>query len=119
MHVYGKKTQYQKTEDNHRNCRDGRDGLDCSENPEYQGVQHPCLQDCHHIPVILVGSDYWQGLIDWFHDTLVTAGTIAAADLQLYQVIDTPEDVVNAIFDYYEHKGFEPSEQEREKLLDL
>lgn len=71
------------------------------------------------IPIILVGSDYWQGLIDWFRDTLVTAGTIAADDLKLCQVIDTPEDVVNAIFDYYEHKGFEPSEQEREKLLDL
>ena len=71
------------------------------------------------IPIILVGSAYWSGLINWFRDTLVAAGTIAAGDLKLFQIIDTPEDVVNAIFDYYEHKGFEPSEQEREKLLDL
>lgn len=71
------------------------------------------------IPIILVDSGYWQGLIDWFRATLVRSGTIAADDLKLFQVIDEPEDVVNAIFDYYEHKGFEPSEQEREKLLDL
>ncbi len=50
-------------------------------------------------------------------NTLVGEGTISAADLDLFQVIDTPQEVVNAIFDYYEHKGFEPSEQE--KLLEL
>jgi hypothetical protein len=71
------------------------------------------------IPIILVGGTFWRGLIDWFRDTLVAEGTISAGDLDLFQVIDTPQDVVNAIFDYYEHKSFEPSEKEREKLLEL
>ena len=71
------------------------------------------------IPIILVGSDFWQGLIDWFRDRLVTAGTISAEDLDLFQVKNEPREVVDAIFDYYEHKGFEPSAQEQEKLLEL
>jgi uncharacterized protein (TIGR00730 family) len=71
------------------------------------------------IPIILVGTDFWSGLIDWFRDTLVRQGTIAAGDLKLFQVLDDPQDVVNAIFDYYENKSFEPSEKEQEKLLEL
>ena len=71
------------------------------------------------IPIILVGSDFWQGLIDWFGETLVTAGTISAEDLDLFMIRDEPRAVVDAIFDYYEHKSFEPSAQEQEKLLEL
>jgi uncharacterized protein (TIGR00730 family) len=71
------------------------------------------------IPIILVGSRFWHGLIEWFRNTLVTEGTISADDLELFQVIDSPKEVVDAIFDYYEHKSFEPSEQEQEKLLEL
>ncbi len=71
------------------------------------------------IPIILVGTRFWSGLIDWFRDTLVPEGTISEADLELFQVIDQPQEVVDAIFDYYEHKSFEPSEQEQEKLLEL
>ena len=71
------------------------------------------------IPVILVGTEFWTGLIDWFRDTLVSAGTIAADDLKLFQILNDPQEVVDAIFDYYEHKSFEPSAQEQEKLLEL
>jgi uncharacterized protein (TIGR00730 family) len=71
------------------------------------------------IPIILVGSDFWSGLIDWFRSTMVTAGTISAKDLDLFQIRDEPRAVVDAIFDYYEHKSFEPSAKEQEKLLEL
>lgn len=71
------------------------------------------------IPVILVHRPFWQGLLDWFADTLVAEETIAEEDLDLYQVLDTPEEIVDAIFDYYEHRGFAPSPEEREMLLDL
>jgi hypothetical protein len=71
------------------------------------------------IPVILVQSAYWRGLVDWFRDTLVNEGMIDAADLGLIQVIDRPEDVVEAIFQHYETRGFEPSGKEREILLNL
>ncbi|WP_297528178.1 TIGR00730 family Rossman fold protein [Thiohalobacter sp.] len=71
------------------------------------------------IPIILVGSDFWKGLVDWFRDTLVTAGTISPEDLDLFRILDEPAEVVDAIFDYYESRGFEPSAEEQEILLDL
>ncbi|WP_127478701.1 TIGR00730 family Rossman fold protein [Sulfurivermis fontis] len=71
------------------------------------------------IPIILVHSPFWNGLIDWFRDTLVAEKTISPEDLDLFQVLDHPQDVVNAIFSHYEHRGFEPSAEEREILLDL
>lgn len=71
------------------------------------------------IPIILVGSDYWAGLVEWFKNTLVAEGAIGAEDLGLFQVLDEPEEVVEAIFRYYEHRGFEPSAEEKEILLDL
>jgi len=71
------------------------------------------------IPVILVQASFWEGLIDWFKSTLVEEGTISASDLDLFRVIDQPQKVVNAIFDYYENRGFEPSVAEQEMLLNL
>ncbi len=71
------------------------------------------------IPIILVHSPFWNGLIDWFRATLVAEKTISPEDLDLFQVLDEPQDVVNAIFNHYEHRGFEPSAEEREILLDL
>ena len=52
------------------------------------------------IPIILVGGEFWQGLLDWMRDKLVGEGMIAASDLDLMQVIDEPEAIVEAIFDY-------------------
>jgi hypothetical protein len=71
------------------------------------------------IPIILVHEPYWRGLVEWFKDTLVQEGTIDAADMDLIQIINEPKDVVNAIFKYYETRGFEPSPAEREMLLSL
>ncbi|TXF13756.1 TIGR00730 family Rossman fold protein [Pelomicrobium methylotrophicum] len=71
------------------------------------------------IPIILVHAPFWRGLLDWFRTTLVTEGMINAEDLNLVQVIDEPEKVVEAIFDYYATRGFSPSEKEREMQLNL
>ena len=71
------------------------------------------------IPIILVQSDYWQGLLDWFKDSLLKDGTISPEDLDIVQVIDDPSEVVKAIFDFYEGRTFEPSSEEQEKLLEL
>ena len=71
------------------------------------------------IPVILMESGFWKGLIDWMRDKLVAEGMIGADDLDLIQVIDEPQDVVNAVFDFYEKRGFEPSATERESMLYL
>ncbi|MDH3319483.1 MAG: TIGR00730 family Rossman fold protein [Betaproteobacteria bacterium] len=71
------------------------------------------------MPIILMHSPYWRGLIDWIRDRLVGEAMIDAADADLLQVIDEPRAVVDAIFSYYEKRGFEPSAQEREVLLNL
>ncbi len=71
------------------------------------------------IPIVLVGSEFWSGLLDWFTDAMVKEGTISPEDLDLVMVCDDPQDVVNAIFDHYEDRGFEPSAAEQEVLLEL
>ena len=55
------------------------------------------------IPIILVGGEFWRGLIDWMRDKLVGEGMISATDLELMQIIEQPEAIVEAIFDYYEN----------------
>ena len=72
-----------------------------------------------NIPIILVNEPFWRGLLDWFENTLVTAGTISAEDMDLIKLIDDPEEIVKAIFDHYEDRDFEPSEEEREILSQL
>ena len=71
------------------------------------------------IPIILMNSEFWQGLLDWFRDTLCKAGAISAKDLDLIQVCDEPQEIVDAIFSHYESRGFEPSSEEWQKLLEL
>lgn len=71
------------------------------------------------IPIILMQADYWRGLLDWFREKLVAENMIAPDDLDLIQVIDEPEAVVDAIFKYYERRGFLPRPEEHELLLNL
>jgi uncharacterized protein (TIGR00730 family) len=71
------------------------------------------------IPVILMGTSFWQGLIDWMRGTLVSEGMISAADMDLIRVIDDPKEVVDAIFDFYQARGFYATQQEREATLYL
>jgi len=71
------------------------------------------------IPIILINESFWSGLLDWFKNSMLTAGTIAKEDLDLIQICETPDEVLKTIFDYYEHRGFEPSAEEQEILLEL
>jgi uncharacterized protein (TIGR00730 family) len=71
------------------------------------------------IPVILVGGDFWRGLLAWMEDKLVGEGMISPDDMHLMQMIDEPEAIVDAIFRFYENRGFVPTREEREKMLNL
>jgi len=71
------------------------------------------------IPLILVGSEFWGGLLGWFRERLVAEKMINPADIHLLQVIDEPEAVVAAIFDHYETRGFGPQPDEQELVLNL
>ncbi|MGF1429429.1 TIGR00730 family Rossman fold protein [Kitasatospora sp. LaBMicrA B282] len=48
-------------------------------------------------PVILFGSAYWSGLVDWLRDTLVAEGKASPADLELFQVTDEIDDVLKIL----------------------
>ncbi len=71
------------------------------------------------MPIILVCSDFWHGMLGWFQQVLIAENMISPEDMDLIQVIDEPHQVVNAIFRYYETRGFEPSAAEREIQLNL
>ncbi len=44
-------------------------------------------------PVVLVGKDYWSGLIGWIRQTMLTEGNISPEDLDLMHIVDEPEEV--------------------------
>ncbi len=71
------------------------------------------------IPLILVCSDFWGGMIEWFKDRLVAEGMVDPEDMSLIQLIDEPQEVVNAIFKHYEGRPFGPLPNEHELLLNL
>jgi uncharacterized protein (TIGR00730 family) len=51
-------------------------------------------------PVILVGRDYWSGLLAWIRETLVARGAIAASDLELVTLTDDPDEVIRIVRAY-------------------
>jgi uncharacterized protein (TIGR00730 family) len=56
------------------------------------------------IPVILVGREFWQGLLDWMKKDFAGRKYILPKDLSLFQVKETPQEVVHAIQSFYKHK---------------
>ena len=71
------------------------------------------------MPIVLVGTTFWSGLLEWMRSTLLAEGMIGPADLDMMRIVDDSDSVVNAIFDFYEARGFEQSATDREKLLYL
>jgi uncharacterized protein (TIGR00730 family) len=51
-------------------------------------------------PLILMGSEYWSGLIEWMKNTMLKDGKILPADMELLQIVDEPEEVVKLIKKY-------------------
>jgi uncharacterized protein (TIGR00730 family) len=66
------------------------------------------------IPVILVGTSFWAGLLAWFRSQLVRDGMIAEKDMELVQVIDEPSNVVDAIFAFYEAQDLAPPDSPKQ-----
>ncbi len=60
-------------------------------------------------PIILVGKDYWQGLFDWIRDVLLKNNNINEEDLDLITLVDTPEEAVNAIDEFYAQFHLSPN----------
>jgi uncharacterized protein (TIGR00730 family) len=71
------------------------------------------------MPIVLVGSRFWDGLLGWMRETVLAEGMISPGDIELMRVVDDSDSVVNAIFDFYEARGFAQSATDRERLLYL
>jgi hypothetical protein len=71
------------------------------------------------IPVILMGSAFWAGLVEWIKTTLVDEKVINPEDVDLFKVIDDPQGVVDAIFDHYADRSFFPSPDEKALEMSL
>ena len=65
------------------------------------------------IPVILVGTTFWHGLLQWMREQMAESGLIHPEDLDLVQLMDEPARIVDAIFAFYEGREIVPTETER------
>ncbi|HRO45665.1 TIGR00730 family Rossman fold protein [Agriterribacter sp.] len=61
------------------------------------------------MPMVLVGRKYWQGLINWLEDVMLVEGNINPEDLALFEIVDTSEEVVNYMLDYYRTRQLAPN----------
>ncbi|WP_234571759.1 TIGR00730 family Rossman fold protein [Rhodohalobacter sp. 614A] len=61
------------------------------------------------IPIVLIGTEYWQGLIDWIKDKLVQNGYIHENDLDLFYLTNDVDEAVKHICDFYEDKEPKPN----------
>jgi uncharacterized protein (TIGR00730 family) len=52
-------------------------------------------------PIVMVGKKYWKGLVDWIKKVLIEERMVSPHDMDLFTVVDTPEDAVKAIDEFY------------------
>lgn len=53
------------------------------------------------MPIVLMGSDYWKGFLDWFKECLVGQGKISPEDMDLFEVTDDPQRVLDIVVDWW------------------
>jgi len=52
-------------------------------------------------PIILVGKDYWSGLVDWLQETIAAQGRMSQSDFDLFRIVDTAEEARDKIMEYH------------------
>ncbi|MEM6734695.1 MAG: TIGR00730 family Rossman fold protein [Bacteroidota bacterium] len=61
-------------------------------------------------PIVLVGKEYWQGLVDWLKETMLYAEeNISESDLDFFQMVDTATEAVQVIDDFYNKYNLSPN----------
>lgn len=63
----------------------------------------------HTFPIILVGTEFWKGLLDWIKNTMLEAGNISPRDLDLIKLVDTEDQVVEIIDAFYRERNLSPN----------
>lgn len=61
-------------------------------------------------PIILVGSEFWSGMLDWIKETLLKENNnISSKDLELIKIADTKEDVMDILEEFHNNYEFSPN----------
>lgn len=60
-------------------------------------------------PIVLVGKDFWDGLVNWFKKELLSNQLISENDLNIFHVVDTVEDAVKIIENFYNKYALKPN----------
>lgn len=60
-------------------------------------------------PIVLMGKDYWGGLVDWIKYTMVKTGTISEKDLDLFHLTDSDEEAASIIYNFYQEHKLKPN----------
>lgn len=60
-------------------------------------------------PIVMVGKEYWQGLIEWIKKRVLEAENIKEEDLEIFQVVDTAEEAVGVIDSFYKKYALKPN----------
>ena len=60
-------------------------------------------------PIVLVGKQYWKGLTSWIEQTMLLEGNISKSDLSLYKLVDTSEEAVEYIEDFFSTNSLSPN----------
>ncbi len=60
-------------------------------------------------PIVLFGTSYWQGLVQWMQDTMLTNGCIGDKDLDLFHLVDTPADAAAIVLRHYDSLAERPN----------
>lgn len=63
----------------------------------------------HPFPVVLMGRDYWQGLLDWIRGVVLAEGMISKKDLATYSVTDNPKEAVKIVKTFYTKERHGPN----------
>lgn len=62
-----------------------------------------------HFPIVMVDKDYWTGLVDWIKARMLEEKNISPDDLNIIHVVDTPEEAVEIIEDFYNKYSLKPN----------
>ena len=61
-------------------------------------------------PIILVGSEFWEGLFDWIKETLIKQhGNVSPKDLELFSIVDSADEVIQIIDEFYNKNRLKPN----------
>lgn len=62
-----------------------------------------------NFPIVLINVEYWTGLVDWIKETLLKEGMISEEDMDLFHLVETVEEAVKVIEDFYSKYQLKPN----------